>query len=125
MTTVRYTLDFNNLPKLSEEEKRRLDSMTADEIEANALSDPDNPPLTEEELRRGWHSREIRLARQATRLSQAAFAERYGLTIGRLRDLEQGRSYDGAVTAYCMAIAQNPDQVAKAVEPMRRHDRAA
>ena len=125
MTTVRYTLDFNNLPKLSEEEKRRLDAMSEDEIESNALSDPDNPPLTDDELKRGWHSREIRLARQATGLSQAAFADRYGLTLGRLRDLEQGRSYDGAVTAYCMAIAQNPEQVAKAVEPMLRHDRAA
>ena len=125
MTTVRYTLDFNNLPKLSEEEKLRLDAMTEEEIEANALSDPDNPPLTDDELKRGWHSREIRLARQSTGLSQVAFAERYGLTAGRLRDLEQGRSYDGAVTAYCMAIAQNPDQVARAVEPMIRHDRAA
>jgi hypothetical protein len=28
----------------------RLDAMTDEEIEANALSDPDNPPLTEEQL---------------------------------------------------------------------------
>ena len=125
MAIVRYTLDVNNLKGLSDETKARLDAMTEDEIEANALSDPDNPPWTEDELKRGWHSREIRLARQTTGLSQAAFAERYGLTLGRLRDLEQGRSYDGAVTAYCMAIGQNPDQVAKAVEPLIRHDRAA
>jgi hypothetical protein len=30
----------------------RLASMTEEEIEANALSDPDNPPMTEEELAR-------------------------------------------------------------------------
>lgn len=28
----------------------RIDAMTEEEIEANALSDPDNPPWTEEEL---------------------------------------------------------------------------
>ena len=30
----------------------RLRNMTEEEIEANALSDPDNPPMTEEELAR-------------------------------------------------------------------------
>ncbi len=29
----------------------RVDSMTEDELHNNALSDPDNPPLTDEELR--------------------------------------------------------------------------
>ena len=31
----------------------RLEAMTEDEIDANALVDPDNPPLTDEELARG------------------------------------------------------------------------
>ncbi|WP_171981878.1 DNA-binding transcriptional regulator [Brevundimonas sp. LM2] len=125
MAIVRRTLDLNNLKGLSAETERRLDAMTEAEIEANALSDPDNPPLTDDELRRGWHGREIRLAREATGLSQAAFAERYGLTLGRLRDLEQGRSYDGAVTAYCMAIGRDPDGVAQAVAHLVDRDRAA
>ncbi len=30
----------------------RLEAMTEEEIEANALADPDNPPLSEAELRR-------------------------------------------------------------------------
>ena len=125
MAIVRYTLDLNNLKGLSEETKRRLDAMTEEEIEANALSDPDNPPWTDDELKRGWHGREIRLARQSTGLSQAAFAERYGLTLGRLRDLEQGRSYDSAVTGYCMAIRRDPEGVAKAVAPLVGYDTAA
>lgn len=29
----------------------RVDSMTEEEIEQNALDDPDNPPLTDEELK--------------------------------------------------------------------------
>ncbi|HEX8164968.1 MAG TPA: hypothetical protein VF601_04175 [Beijerinckiaceae bacterium] len=50
MPTVRYRLDPNNPPKMSAEELARLDAMTDEEITAAAESDPDNPPLTEEEL---------------------------------------------------------------------------
>jgi putative transcriptional regulator len=50
MAIVRYTLDPANLPKLSEETKARLDAMTDEELTSNALSDLDNPPLTDEEL---------------------------------------------------------------------------
>ncbi len=49
---VRYRRDPNNLPQFTDEELARLDAMTEEEIEANALSDPDNPPLTDEELAR-------------------------------------------------------------------------
>jgi hypothetical protein len=35
-------------------DKARLDAMTDDEIDAAAESDPDNPPLTDEELARAW-----------------------------------------------------------------------
>jgi uncharacterized protein (DUF4415 family) len=45
---VRYTRE--NLPK-GRTDWARLDAMTEEEIEANALSDPDNPPWTDEELK--------------------------------------------------------------------------
>jgi len=50
MAIVRFTLDPNNPPKLSDETKARLDAMTDEELTANALADPDNPPLTDEEI---------------------------------------------------------------------------
>jgi hypothetical protein len=50
MPTVRYRLDPNNPPQMSVEELARLDAMTDEEITAAAESDPDNPPLTEEEF---------------------------------------------------------------------------
>lgn len=50
--TVRFTLDPNSPPELSAEELARLDALTEAEINAAALSDPDNPPLTEDELRK-------------------------------------------------------------------------
>jgi len=45
---VRYTRE--NLPK-GRTDWARIDAMTEEEIEANALSDPDNPPWTDEELK--------------------------------------------------------------------------
>lgn len=45
---VRYTRE--NLPK-GRTDWARLDAMTEEEIEANALTDPDNPPWTDEELK--------------------------------------------------------------------------
>lgn len=50
MAVVKLTLDPVNPPKLSEATKARLDAMTDEERSANALSDPDNPPLTDDEL---------------------------------------------------------------------------
>ena len=50
MGTVRYMLDLNNPPSLSAETLARLDTMTPEEIEENARNDPDNPPLTDDEL---------------------------------------------------------------------------
>ena len=50
MAIIRFTLDPNNPPKLTAAQQARLDAMTDEEITAAALSDPDNPPLTEEEF---------------------------------------------------------------------------
>lgn len=39
-------------PLVSRTDWARVDAMTEEEVEANALSDPHNPPLTAEELQR-------------------------------------------------------------------------
>ena len=49
--TTRFRLDEKNLPRLSKSQARRLDSMSDEDIEKAALSDPDNPPLTDEGTR--------------------------------------------------------------------------
>ncbi len=56
----RFPLDPNNLPPLDPDLERRMDAMTPEEIEQNALDDPDNPPSTEEELDRGVAGRRVR-----------------------------------------------------------------
>jgi putative transcriptional regulator len=106
LAIVKYTLDPAHPPKLTAEQRARLESMTQEEIEQNALDDPDNPPLTEEALARGRSARFVRQVREKTGLSQNAFAKRFHISIGRLRDLEQGRTTpDSALVAYLQVIA--------------------
>src|SRR5712672_773204 len=78
--------------QFSAEEKRRLDDLSDAEIEARALSDPDNPPQTKEQLRRMVLAREVRLTREKLGLSQPEFAARFHIGLARLRDFEQARS---------------------------------
>ena len=116
MAIVRYTLDPANPPKLSPETEAALDAMTEEEIERNAIEDPDNPPLTDEELDRMVFGRAVRLARQKTGLSQEKFAERYQIAFGRLRDWERGRYQpDSVARAYIRVIDSDPEGVARAL----------
>lgn len=112
MAIVRYTPDPSKRHKFTDAERARLDAMTDEEITAAAESDPDNPPLTEEELDRLVDARFVRLTREATGLSQAKFAKAYQINLARLRDLEQGRTRpDSALRAYLTVIAYRPDVV--------------
>ena len=70
----------------------RLDAMTEEEIEANALSDPDNPPLTDAELGRMRRVPNPREIRTRLNLTQEQFAARFQLRIGTIRDWEHGCS---------------------------------
>ncbi len=116
MTRVRYKLDPKKPPQLSRDERTRLDALTSAEIEANALSDADNPPMTEEELARAVSARQVRRAREQTGLSQSEFATRFRINVSRLRDLERGRHVaDSALLAYLRVIQHAPNVVQKAL----------
>lgn len=109
---VRFKLDPNNPPSVTEDQRARLDAMTDADIEAAARADPDNPPLTEEELARMEAARMVRRVRARTGLSQGGFAKIYHISVGRLRDLEQGRTKaDSALLAYLAVIDREPDVV--------------
>ena len=113
MAIVRYTLNPNSLRGFTPEESARLDAMTDEETTAAALSDSDNPLLTEEELQIFDDVNFLRGVREATGLSQAKFADAYRINLARLRDLEQGRTRpDSALRAYHTVIAQRPDVAA-------------
>lgn len=116
MTIVKTKLDRKHPPRLSEETKSRVDRLTNAELTANALADPDNPPLTQDELDRLAAARAVKRARAATGLSQTAFANRFRINAARLKDWEQGRSIpDSAALAYLKVIEREQEIVEHAL----------
>ena len=78
----------------------------------NALADPDNPPLTDDQLARRRRVPDPREIRQRLGLTQRAFAQQFPIALGTLRDWEQGaRRPDSAAKAYLRVIAAVPDAV--------------
>jgi putative transcriptional regulator len=111
-----FILDPNNLQTMSEAARARLYSMTDAEITAAAESDPDNPPLTDEELERVRLARRVQTVRARAGLIQRQFAEVYRINVARLRDLEQGRKQpDSAMLAYLAVIEREPEAVERAL----------
>lgn len=109
--------DGSTQPLASETDWDYLASMTEREIEANALDDPDNPPLTEKELSRLRPVPNPREIRQRLHLTQEQFATRFHLRIGTVRDWEQGKKEpDSAAKALLRVIEHNPDVVLHALE---------
>lgn len=90
-------------------------TMTDEDVEANALADPDNPPLTAEQLASLPRRARVFVMRRALKLTQEAFSARYGIPLGTLRDWEQGRAEpDAAARAYLRVIANDPEGTARA-----------
>jgi putative transcriptional regulator len=92
-----------------------LEAMT-EEIEANALDDPDNPPLTPEELARMRRVPDPRRIRERLKLTQEQFAETFEIPLGTLRDWEQGACLpDRAAKTLLRVIEQDPEAVITAL----------
>jgi putative transcriptional regulator len=97
-----------------------LRRMTEDEINAAALTDPDNPPRTPERAKRLKRVPQVKVMRRALRLTQEEFATRFRIPLGTLRDWEQGKTKpDQAARAYLTVIAHNPKAVIEALETRR------
>jgi putative transcriptional regulator len=108
-----------------DKERKRLKKVSAAEIEARAASDPDNPPLTGQQLNRMVLAREVRLVRQKTGLSQSQFATRFHIGLARLRDFEQGRSEpDFVVRVYLRMIREDPGKADRLVKLVERQGAA-
>jgi putative transcriptional regulator len=91
---------------------------TEAQIEAGALSDPDNPPLTKEQLKnvRRVPPPDAKAIRKATGMSQADFAWTYGFDVSALRDWEQRRrTPDRAAQVLLMVIQYEPESVQRAL----------
>lgn len=94
----------------------RADAMTEAERHEAALADPDAQPITPESLHTLRRTPQVRIIRRALGLSQEAFAARFHIPLGTLRDWEQGRKEpDAAARAYLVVIGRNPSAVAEAL----------
>ncbi|MCT8971188.1 helix-turn-helix domain-containing protein [Microbaculum marinisediminis] len=59
---------------------------------------------------------DVKAIRKQLRLTQQAFSDRYGFSLARLRDWEQGRSRpDSAARAYLKVISQEHEAVERAL----------
>ena len=115
-TVVEVLPDGSTRPFEDRTDWARLEAMTEEEIEANALSDPDNPPLTDEELARMRRVPNPRAIRERLKLTQEQFATQFEVPLGTLRDWEQGaREPDSAARTLLRVIDQDPEAVVNAL----------
>ncbi len=113
MAVVSFTLDPLDPPTGPEESARALNDAAITEA---ARTDPDNPPLNVNELKRIAVARRVKAIRTGLGLSQETFAGRYGIPVATLRQWEMARRLpDRASLSYLRVIASMPVQVAAAL----------
>lgn len=94
-----------------------LPRLTEEEINAAALTDPDNPPRTPEREKHLKRVPRVKVMRRALHLTQEEFAARFRIPLGTLRDWEQGKTEpDQAARSYLTVIARNPKAVTEALD---------
>ena len=95
---------------MTPEDWRRLDALTDEEITAAALKDPDNPPLTDEQLaqfRRPALSMKVRLK---LHMGRESFSAAYGIPLETLRAWERHQVEPTEVElAYLRLIEREPE----------------
>ena len=112
MATVKVTPEMV-AHEISQTDWRAVDTKTDAQIEAAVAVDPDAAPILTAEV---VAAARVMAIRQATGLSQAAFAARYHVPVGTLRDWEQQRrTPDAAALAYLRVIEREPEAVARAL----------
>ncbi len=115
-TGVQVMPDGTTQPYESKTDWARLESMTGEEIEANALSDPDNPPWTDEELANSWSPQEARQTSLRLNLTQEEFSEKFAIPLDTIRDWERGASIpDKSARTLLKVIANEPEAVLRAL----------
>ncbi len=116
-TTVQVMPDGSKIPMQDKTDWARLKNMTDAEIEAAALSDPDNLPLNDEQLKRFKRVPNPKEIRLKLHLTQEQFAMKFHVPLGTLRDWEQGaKQPDTAARSYLHVIEKNPQMVLEALE---------
>jgi putative transcriptional regulator len=114
--TLQVMPDGTRRPIEDQTDWERLNAMSEEEIEAAAVADSDNPPLTESELKKLRPVPNPKEIRKCLKMTQQQFAAQFELPLGTLRDWEQGaREPDSAAKSYLRVIAKNPQAVIQAL----------
>ena len=85
-------------------------------------ADPDDPEdfdVSAEDVARALLCREVRRIRQGSGLSQAAFAERHGISLGALRDWEQARSAPPIYAVAFLRLAARDPAASAEIDALR------
>ena len=116
---TRVTLDPDNPPR-GRTDWRRLDALTDEEIERAARSDPDARPISQGELGEFQRVVDVRALRRRLGMSQFRFATSFHLSVGTVRDWEQGRSMpDRPARVLLKLIERNPEIVLETLQASR------
>ena len=98
-------------------DRRRLETMTDEEITAAALTDPDNPPLSDERLARFCRPALAKRIRHKLRMGRETFSAAYGIPMETLRAWERHEVEPTAVEiAYLRLIEREPELAKVRVE---------
>ena len=97
----------------------RVAALTDEEVRRAAEDDPDAPLLTARQLAKAFRIPEridVRAIRMKRKMSQAAFANRYGLALNALQDWEQGRRPPNRYARILLAVIdKEPEAVERAL----------
>jgi putative transcriptional regulator len=86
-----------------------VDALSDREVERAARSDPDARPLSGDELEKFQRVVDVRALRRRLGMSQERFASSFHLSVGTVRDWEQGRSLpDRPARVLLKLIERNP-----------------
>src|SRR5262249_524175 len=106
-----------NPKRLPKTDWRAFDALNEADRHRAAVSDPDCPPASKEQLARATRVPTVRALRQKLKLTQEEFAARFHLPLGTIRDWEQGAHRAAqAARVLLRVIAKNPEAVARALE---------
>ena len=83
------TTDNRDHLGMTPENWKRHDTKTDEEITSAALADPDNPPISPEELARWRPPTLSKVIRNTLRMTRQRFAETYGIPMETLRAWER------------------------------------
>jgi putative transcriptional regulator len=102
--------DYRRYGITAEDYRRRRETMTDEEIIAAALTDPDNPPLTDEELARFRPPSLAFKVRRNLHMSRGTFARTYGIPLETLTAWERFKAEPTEVElAYLRLIEREPE----------------